>query len=201
MRDGSDRFVRAVTDFIFVKDAPQPCDAIFIPGSLLADHVLKAAELYRAGYAPWVLPSGCHAIGRELPGGVHGYDTEWAWMRALLMENGVPDSAILREDEATFTWENAQLSRRVTEAAGIPVRRGMLCCLSFHARRALLYYQAAFPETEWLVCPAEHAGSARDDWFRTPKGRQRILGEVRRLGDQVNEVFELMMEETAPDRR
>lgn len=196
----ADRFIQAVNDFIFVEDAPQKCDVIFVPGSLLVDHVLKAAELYRAGYAPYVLPSGFHAIGSEPEDGVHGYPSEWAWMRSVLMENGVPDDAIMCEDRATYTWENAQFSRRTLEECGIEVRRGMLCCQSFHARRALLYYQAAFPETEWLVCPAVHAGSARDDWYLTAKGRQRILGEVRRLGDQVNEVFDMMLGEDVPRR-
>ena len=123
------------------------------------------------------------------------YETEWAYLRAVLEDAGVPDEAILREDQATYTWENAQLSRRVTDAMGLTVQRAILCCRSYHARRALLYYQAAFPEAEIRVCPASVPGFNRGDWYLTAEGRAMILGEVRRLGDQVNEVFAMMLEQ------
>ncbi len=192
---GPEDYIRAVTEFIFVAHEPEMCDVIFVPGAnpLHTAHVDQAAAMYRAGWAPYVLPSGRYSVRRDsLPYG-DGFETEWAWMRHRLMAQGVPDSAILREDEATYTWENAQYSRRVTDALGIRVRRGMLCCRSFHARRALLYYQAAYPDTVWRVCPGEEEGLTCRDWFLTLEGRARILGEVRRLGDQVNEVFEGMI--------
>lgn len=191
-------FVRAVTDFIFVEDDPAPAEVILVPGSAYPEHVLHAASLYRAGYAPWVLPSGRYSITTGRFAGVPeaflgrfggNYDTEWAYMRAVLTAEGVPESAVLREDQATYTWENAQFSRRVTDARGIRVRRALLCCRAWHARRALLYYQAAFPEAEILVCPAHVAGESREDWFRTPAGRERILGEVSRCGSQVGQVL------------
>ena len=194
MNEGTRRYIRAVTDLVFVQDAPEAGDVILIPGSLHEEHVLLAAKLYRAGYAPWVLPSGRHAIGLDRFEGDPAFDSEWAWMRSLLMANGVPDTAILREDRATYTWENAQFSRRVTDVMGLQVRKALLCCRAFHAARAQLYYQAAFPEARLLVCPAPVPGFSRDDWFLTPQSRACILGEVRRLGDQVNEVFEMMLD-------
>ena len=201
---GAERFIRAVTDFIFVEDPPEQVDVILIPGSRKVEHAVRAAELYRAGYAPYVLPSGRYGVklGRfvpleeplrsEYPG---AYETEWHFLRAVLMKHGVPEEAILREDQATYTWENAQLSRDVLAAAGIPCHRAILCCKGYHARRALLYYQAALPETRFLVCPAQTPGCTRDDWYLTEKGRSRVLGEVQRLGGQINEVFSMMLEE------
>lgn len=201
---GVERFIRAVTDFIYVVDPPEKADVIFVPGSRKIENCLRAAELYNAGYAPFVLPSGRYTISRgyflpleeplrsEYPG---EHETEWAFFRSVLMKHGVPEEAILREDQATYTWENAQLSRKVLETAGIPCKTAILCCHAFHARRALLYYQAAMPKTRFLVCPAPTPGYTREDWFLTPKGRSRVLGEVQRLGSQVNEVFEMMLEE------
>lgn len=197
LQRGPDGFIRAVTDFIFIAHEPAPADVIFVPGSAYPEHVLRAAELYRQGFAPLVLPSGQFAIGSAGFVGDPDYATEWAWMQALLLQNGVPDCAILREDRATYTWENAQFSRQVTDAAGVIVHRGILCCKPYHARRALLYYQAAYPETEWLVCPADFPACDRTTWHLTAEGRTQVLGEVRRLGDQVNEVFEMMLQRQA----
>ena len=109
----------------------------------------------------------------------------------------MPDQAILREDQATYTWDNAQRSRRVTDAAGLRIHTAILCCQPCHARRALLYYQAAFPGTRFLVCPARCPGLNPEDWFLTPLGRETVLGEVQRLGGQIGEVFAGMLEENA----
>lgn len=187
---GMDAYIRAVTDFVFAADKPQRSDVILVPGSGYREHVLLAAQLYREGYAPLVLPSGWHSTSQTRFEADPAYDSEWAWMRSLLLDAGVPDNAILREDRATFTWENAQFSRRATDAAGLTVRKALLCCRAPHARRALMYYQAAYPEAEILACPAPAPGCDREDWWLTAEGRRQVLGEVRRLGDQVNEVFE-----------
>ena len=200
---GAAGYIRAVGDFVFVEDAPEKADIIFVPGASRPEHAIRAAELYRAGMAPYVLPSGRFPKMRgcfegvkerfrdEYPG---EFETEWAFLRHVLMRYGVPEEAILREDQATYTWENALLSRRVTDGLGIRVDTAILCCKSFHARRALLYYQAAYPETRFLVCPAALPGYGRDDWFLTEKGRAVVLGEVGRLGEQVREVFASMLE-------
>lgn len=207
---GTERFIRAMTDFIFVEDAPDKADVILIPGSRKIDNAIRAAELYRAGYAPWVLPSGRYGVTlgafapleeplrSQYPG---EFASEWELHRAVLMKNGVPESAILREDQATYTWENAQRSRDVLKAAGIGVQTAILCCKAFHARRALMYYQAAMPDARILVCPVQTPGCARDDWFLTEKGRRRVLGEVARLGSQVNEVFSMMLEQKPGENR
>ncbi len=207
---GAERFIRAVTDFIFVEDPPEKADVIFIPGSRKVAHALRAAELYRAGYAPYVLPSGRFTISRgyflELPEPLRSeypgkFETEWHFLQAVLMRHGVTESAILREDQATYTWENAQFSRDVLKKQGIPCRTAILCCHAFHARRALLYYQAAMPETRFIVCPAAMPGCSREDWYQSEKGRARVLGEVQRLGGQIGEVFAMMLEENPPVNR
>ena len=201
---GAERFIRAVTDFVFVQDAPEKADVIFVPGSRKIEHAVRAAELYHTGYAPYVMPSGRYATTYGAFRGVperyradypDEYETEWAFLRAVLMKHGVPESAILREDRATYTWENAQFSRDVLQQQGIPVSTAILSCHAFHARRALLYYQAAMPQVRFLVCPVATPGYTRDDWFLTEKGRARVMGEVQRLGSQVSEVFVMMLEQ------
>lgn len=206
MTQGAQAFIEAVNAFVFVVDPPQPADILFVPGSRKPENALRAAELYRQGYAPRVLPSGRFAkaagrfLGPEPPyGAVYPgpFETEWAYLRQVLLEGGVPDRAILREDQATYTWDNAQKSRRVTDAAGLRIHTAILCCQPYHARRALLYYQAAYPETRFLVCPARCPGLEPADWFLTPAGRATVLGEVSRLGGQIGEVFAAMLDEAA----
>lgn len=191
------QFLKQIEDYIFVEDAPQKADVIFVPGNGFPQMAEKAAELYCEGYAPYVLPSGRYSkvVGhfagvmaeQERYDGV--YETEWEFLKNVLQKNGVPGSAILREDLATYTCENAAFSRKVTDAAGLRIKRAILCCKTHHARRALMYYQLEFPETEILVCPVCTDGVKKETWHTTNEGIDTVMGEVTRIIRQ----FSLMM--------
>ena len=191
-----------ITRFIFLEDAPAPADVIFIPGNGHAAPSELAAALYRQGLAPYVLPSGRYAIGSGGFGGqISGarvydgaFDTEWAFMRRILLDNGVPDSAILREDEATYTYQNAIFSRRRTDALGLVVPRALRCCMPVHARRAKMYYQTLYPDSDILVCPAPGAAVTREGWTRSGEGIDAVLGELTRCGAQFGEILRDLMD-------
>ena len=189
-------FFRAVTELAFVSDPPAQADVIFVPGSSHEGPLLRAAELFHRGLAPVILPSGLYAMGKD-SFRIPPWESECDWMCSLLRREGVPESALLRENRARCTWDNARFSREVCDAAGRSIRRALICCRPFHARRARMYYQWAFPEAELLCVPCREEGVNRDDWFLTPEGRRRILGELRRLGDQIN----LQLEELIADER
>lgn len=190
-------FYDALTDFIFVEDEPQISDVIFLPGGLWGEIALRAANLYHRGYAPLLIPSGKHSIlTDEQPtassppayAGKH-YETEADFLSSILQDQGVPKSAILLEREATFTYENAILSRRLTDQIGLTVKKGILCCQAYHARRALMYYQCLYPDTSFFVCPAVTQGISRKNWLSLPSSIDLILGEVERCGSQFHEIL------------
>ena len=52
------KFIQDITDFIFVEHRPQKADIIFVPGGNQGAIAVKAAMLFREGYAPLILPSG-----------------------------------------------------------------------------------------------------------------------------------------------
>ena len=82
------------------------------------------------------------------------YKTEWEFLKDVLVQNGVDESAILKEDQATFTWENAKNSRIVTDQNKLVIQKAILCCRNVHARRSLMYYQKSFPEAKIFVSPS-----------------------------------------------
>lgn len=194
-------WIEDITRFIFLQDEPQPADILFVPGNGHAGPSELAARLYREGYAPIVLPSGRYAIGSGAFAGqktgarqyVGRFDTEWAFMRHILMENGVPDAAILREDEATYTYQNAINSRRRTDEAQLTIRRGLICCMPVHARRAKMYYQTLYPDAQLLLCPAPGADVTRENWMHEPEGIDKVLGEMERCGGQFHDILKELM--------
>lgn len=191
------KWIRDITDFIFLEDEPAPADIIFVPGNGHALPSELAARLYHAGMARYVLPSGRYAIGTSgFAGQKSGaqryegeFDTEWAFMRAILMENGVPEQAILREDEATYTYQNAIYSRKRTDTLGMTVLRAIICCMPVHARRSRMYYETLFPDAQLLVCPAPGAQITRENWLQSAEGIDTVLGEMERCGGQFHDIL------------
>jgi len=191
------RWVRDISDFIFLEDAPAPADIIFIPGNGHALPSELAAQLYKSGYAPYVLPSGRYAIGTSgFAGQKSGsriyegeFDTEWSFMRRILMDNDVPEHAILREDEATYTYQNAIFSRKRTDEMGLHISRAIICCMPVHARRARMYYETLYPDAELLVCPAKGADVTRENWTQSETGIDTVLGEMERCGGQFHAIL------------
>jgi uncharacterized SAM-binding protein YcdF (DUF218 family) len=188
------RIIDDITDFIFINDTPREADIIFIPGGSYPEPAEKAAQLFCERCAPWVLPSGKYGItlGRfagvkskaEIYSGV--YSTECDFYTDVLIKNDVPLAAVLKECDATFTRENADFSRALTDRKGLAIRRAILCCKNWHARRALMYYQMAFPDTEFYVAATEKTGGInRDNWFLTEKDTAQVLSELAKCGGQM----------------
>lgn len=181
-----------ITDFIFREDQPQKSDYIFIPGSGYGELAIKAAQLYRDGYAKKIVVSGKYSIlhdafqGPLSPVDYRGrsYATESDFLTEVLMDGAVKREDILQETQATFTYENAVYTRRLLEKKdGLP-DKAILVCQAFHGARALMYYQYVFPKTIFYVCPAQTQGISKENWFLQDKGIQTVLGEVKRIGTQ-----------------
>ncbi len=188
-------FYQCITDFIFAEDVPEKADMIFVPGGNYPDAARNAAKLYRMGYAPYVMPSGKYSILKGkfeyIPkdGAGRRYQTECDYLCDILYREGVPREAVIREDQATYTYENAIYSRKKVQETGISVKRAILSCQAFHARRCLMYYQEQFPRTEFLVCPVVTRNISRDNWHRTDEGIDTVLGELERCGGQFHEIM------------
>ena len=183
-------FVQDITDFIFVEHEPEQADIIFSPGGDQGALAVTAARLYKAGYAPYVLPSGRFSkpVGHcRIPGCEER--TEWDFLHELLVREGVPDSAILEEKKATYTYDNAIYSRKVTDSQGLSIKKAILCPQACHARRALLYYKVCFPETEFLVCPTVTREISRENWFLEEQKIDIVLGELEKCGSQFHEIL------------
>ena len=72
------------------------------------DRIWHAARLYKQGVAPKIIVSGGRSPGMENRADIQ---TEAQIMRQLLLDLGVPDSAIALENEARTTRENAEKTK------------------------------------------------------------------------------------------
>jgi uncharacterized SAM-binding protein YcdF (DUF218 family) len=135
-----------ITEFMFFETGIEPSDVILVPGGSHPQLMERASELFHQGLAPYILPSGGSTPNVS--------STEWEFLRDVCVSLGVPERAILREDKASNTFENARFSWLELQQQGIRVKKAILVCKSYHTRRALLTYQVEFPQgIEFSVSP------------------------------------------------
>lgn len=181
-----------ITEFIFLQQEPGECDAIFCAGTSYPHIPERAAELFARGLAPFVFVGGAYSITKGHFTGVRAkadvytgsYGTEAEFYTDVLVKNGVPLSAILAEHRSTYTKQNAVFARELADGRGLGIKRAMLVCQEFHARRCSMYYQLAFPDTELIPVPVSCDGITRENWAQSDYGISRVMGEVRRIGEQ-----------------
>lgn len=99
----------------------------FVNLSSGADRVWHAARLYKAGKAPFIVLSG----GSDPACSVM---SEAQAMRIFLRDLGVPDQAMLLEQESRNTQQNAEYSARLLHARGL--NRTLLVTSALHMERA-----------------------------------------------------------------
>ncbi len=166
--------IAAIGRFVTQGDPPQKADVICVPGCPFGEPMTLAIELWKKGTAPLLLPSG----NRWMLERADGPTTEWQRMAGAALAAGVPAHAILREDRATHTLDNARLSRRVLEEAGVPVQTLLVCCRDFHARRCRRAYERCFPQARVVVCTVPAGELSVDDWFRSGAGWLLVVREL-----------------------
>ena len=192
------KFYDALTDFIFTEQKPEKADAIFVPGGLYGEIAQHAAELYQQGFAPLIVPSGKYSIveGKftevQSPEKYKGryFETESDFLTQILVDEGVKKSDILQEKEASYTYQNALFTKDLLEKKGLHLKKVILSCQAYHARRCLMYYQLLYPKTEFYVVPVNADGITRENWRKNEEGIDAVTGELSRIVKQ----FSLMLE-------
>ena len=153
-----------------VEDAPK-ADAIVVLGGGMgantnvypyaemgggADRAWHASRLYKAGKAPIVIPTGTGERESTLP---------------LLIDLGVPDSAILIEEKARNTEENARFVARMIEDHASQWERAedrnvdgrryrvLLVTSAWHMKRSRLMYEKYAPGLEIVPAATDYEAS------------------------------------------
>ena len=122
-------------------------DAIFVLGSHDLRVADRAAELFFAGLAPWIILSG--GFGNLTRHVFAAPEADLLAARARLL--GVPDAAILVENQATNTGENVRFTRQLLAARGLDVRRLIAVQKPYMERRTYATIRQQWPEVEVRV--------------------------------------------------
>jgi len=170
--------IESITQFIFLEDEPIVSDIILIPGASRPQLMEKAVELYQKGFAPYILPSG--GPNERL----HDNHTEWDYLRAIAVNKNIPESAILKEDKAKHTFENARFSKLAIESKGLVIRRALLICKAHHSQRVIMTYRTEFDESiEIRIIPIiDERNITKSNWYTDQEKIDIVMSEIMKIG-------------------
>ncbi|QDZ39702.1 YdcF family protein [Euhalothece natronophila Z-M001] len=139
-----------------------PRNTVEITGA--GDRVLYAAHLYKQGKAPLIIATGGRIswLGNDTP--------EATNMKQLLVEIGVPASAVIEEPQALNTHDNAVYTQEILEEKGI--KQCLLVTSASHMPRSVL----TFKKQEIDIIPAPTDFSiTRQHWQQLQSTPQATL--------------------------
>lgn len=127
--------------FLHMKDPLKPADIILVlSGGNEKERTDHAVALYKGGYAPQVLFSG----SKHMSGGDNA-----EYLKKLAVQKGLPEKAVLIEDQATSTYENLLFSREIL--LKMNAQRVLLVTSPLHQRRAYLVARKVLGNTIEIV--------------------------------------------------
>lgn len=144
--------------------------------AVCAERANAAAQLYHSGRVRYIMPTGGVEWESE-----YGKHSECKLLHRFLLEEGVPEEAILPENEATTTVENMicctlQMYRRLNIYA---IKRVYVVTSACHLRRSLAHAKNFLPrqiEVAGFCIP--RAESDKEHWFSDPFHAPRTRREL-----------------------
>lgn len=165
-----------------IKDPGEQADVALLLGTCplgCKGRALQAAKMYLDGRVQYVIPSG--GVEHAFPG---GNCTEAEYMEKILLEEGVPQEAILLENEARTTKENMacgvfQITRKLMIQN---VKSVMIVTSAVHMRRSLALAQLFMPRSIRITF-----SPAPDDTTSPEYHREDTAREISLLQDLIHQ--------------
>ena len=182
MTDAVREDLQTLWDWMGMGMTPGPADVIAAYGCYDEQIPLRAAELHRAGYAPWVVFSG--GLGRNTEGIFRSSEAER--FAAIAVKAGLPEASLILEDKSTNSAENLLFTQALLAERGIPARHVLAVHKPYMERRlyaaaAVYWPQARFTVTSPQVTVEEHIRAAQAVGMTERGVIETVAGDVQRM--------------------
>lgn len=168
--------------YLYMEHPLQLADAIIGFGSHDQTIATRAAQLYKAGWAPMILFTGY--LGKGTMGVFPKSEAEL--FAEIAMNEGVPPEAILIENKATNTGENIHFARRMFESRGIAPKKIIAVHKPYMSRRVWAALQKQWPEMEVVIAPGnpsleDYMASMLADGVEEREIINSLVGDFQRM--------------------
>ena len=157
--------------FLSLTEPPKQADVIIVLSGG-AGRVEKATELYKDGYAPYLLLSNSKEIASSVGD-----------MRRTALALGIPEDVILTENAASSTYQNAEFT--------LPIMRehsfgsAIVVSSDFHMRRVKLLFDRIYKKSNIeLTYMGSSSRYKAKRWWSDGKSRETTFNEyVKMIGN------------------
>ena len=169
-------------EYMHLNQEPEQADVIVGFGCYDEDIPRRCAELYRAGYAPYVAFSG--GLGRNTAG--IWTRTEAERFAAVAVAEGVPEDRIILENKSTNSAENLLFTPKVLAERGLKADKIIAVHKPYMERRLWSAMQVYWPEVQAVytspqVTLGEHIAHAETVGMTARGVIETIVGDIQRM--------------------
>ncbi len=167
----SNQLLAAAASFLIEDDGPRKAAAIVVlGGDAYGDRTLKAAELAKEGYAPFVIVSGPPSLIGYSSGEEVQFAEQHGYAASLFREVHLPAEA-----ESTRTEED--FVGKILRAQGI--KSILLVTSNYHTKRAVKLWRRENPAIAVAVVPSVDPARyfTPQTWWKTRPGQKMFLLE------------------------
>lgn len=170
--------------YLVIQHPPEKSDLIVCMGGGNIERGLATADAYNEGLGSTIyisrekLPDGHELLGEK---GIE-YPEEGDLLERLLLDLGVPGSAIIRGDqEIDNSWDEARLIREEVEKRGF--KSIIIITSPTHSRRSWLTFRKVFEGTDVRVLslPSKYSGFSPEGWWKDRSYLRDVLIEYEKL--------------------
>ena len=165
-------FFLSLVGKLLIKSNPlSKADIIIVLAGEKGERVQYGVELYKQGYADKILLSGGSIV--VFPG---GQKITWAGlMKDYAIRLGVPENAIIIQEESRDTIEDALLSFKLLQDQNLS--SALLVTSPYHSRRAHLIFKQVFQDIEISSAPVVNSWYDAGLWWKSSAGRYQVARE------------------------
>ena len=186
-------------DYMHLNQQPEQADVIVGFGCYDEDIPRRCAELYHAGYAPFVTFSG--GLGRN---------TDKLWTKseaerfaAIAVAEGVPENRIILENKSTNSAENLLFTPKVLAKQGVKADKIIAVHKPYMERRLWSAMQVYWPEVQAVytspqVTLEEHIAHAERIGMTAHGVIETIVGDIQRMELYAHKGYQVPVE--IPDK-
>ncbi|MDP4086526.1 MAG: YdcF family protein [Bacillota bacterium] len=158
--------------FLVIHGKIHKSDAIVVLSGDRGERIEKAAELYHKGYGKYFVISGGH---------IYQHITSAQLMRDHAIALGVPKQAILLENRADSTYENAHFTKSVLKKNSI--HSAIIVSSNYHMRRVKMIFDREYKNTKILLeyTSAKDPEFHESNWWSSNKSILITLNEYLKL--------------------
>lgn len=174
--------VQILWDFLRMDQQPEKADVIVGFGCYDEDIPVRCAELFKAGFAPYVCFSG--GLGRNTRGLWRKSEAER--FAAIAIAAGVPEERILLENKSTNSGENLQFTPKILAEKGIMAEKIIAVHKPYMERRLWAAMQVYWPGVKAVytsprVTLAEHIAHAEKTGMTEKGVIETVVGDIQRM--------------------